>query len=63
MWKRGLDWVAITLVGVFGLLWLGVVIFAAATTPGWLRAVQGVFSLSLIGWAVRKSLLLINPAP
>ncbi|GAA3822481.1 hypothetical protein GCM10022226_48630 [Sphaerisporangium flaviroseum] len=60
MWMRWLNWAAVTLVAVFGLLWLGVVVFAATTTPGWLRAVQGAFSLGLIGWAAKKSLLLIR---
>ncbi|WP_248966181.1 hypothetical protein [Sphaerisporangium perillae] len=42
------------------MLWLGVVVFAATTTPGWLRAVQVVFSVCLIGWAARRSLSLIK---
>ncbi|GII89340.1 hypothetical protein Ssi03_73300 [Sphaerisporangium siamense] len=60
MWKRGLNWAAVTLVAVFGLLWLGVVVFAATSTSGWLRIVQAVFSVSLVGWAIRKSTLLIR---
>ncbi|MFC4587524.1 hypothetical protein [Sphaerisporangium corydalis] len=60
MWERGLNWGAITLVAVFGLLWLGVVVFAATTAPGWLRAAQAVLSIGLIGWATKKSLLLIR---
>jgi uncharacterized membrane protein len=60
MWKQGLNWAAVTLVAVFGLLWLGVVVFAATTTSGWLRGAQVVFSLCLIGWSARKSLLLIR---
>ncbi|MDH2429788.1 hypothetical protein [Sphaerisporangium sp. TRM90804] len=62
MWDRGLNWAAVALVGAFGLLWLGVVLFAATATSGWLRVVQTVFSLGLICWAVRKSLTLLVPA-
>ncbi|MCW2878052.1 MAG: hypothetical protein JWQ95_2152 [Sphaerisporangium sp.] len=62
MWEQRMNWAAVTLVAAFGLLWLGVVVFAATTTADWLRAVQGVFSLCLIGWAIRKSLLLMRPA-
>lgn len=62
MWKRGLNWAAITLVAVFGILWLGVVVFAATTTAVWLRVVQGGFSLFLIGWAIKKTRLLKAPA-
>ncbi|MFC4532399.1 hypothetical protein [Sphaerisporangium dianthi] len=60
MWTRGLNWAAVTLVALFGMLWLGVVVFAATTTPGWLRAVQIAFSACLIGWAARKSMSLIR---
>ena len=60
MWKHGLNWAAVALVAVFGLLWLGVVVFAATSTSEWLRAAQVAFSLVLIGWAVRKSLVLIK---
>ncbi|WP_424536119.1 hypothetical protein ACOZ38_40125 [Sphaerisporangium viridialbum] len=60
MWIRGLNWAAVTLVAVFGLLWLGVVVFAATTTPGWLRTVQAVFSICLIGWSARKTLHLMR---
>ncbi|RCG29531.1 hypothetical protein DQ384_21150 [Sphaerisporangium album] len=62
MWKRGLNWAAVTLVAVFGLLWLGVVVFAATATSGWLRTIQALFSLFLIGWAIRKSVHLIRTA-
>ncbi|MFC7388112.1 hypothetical protein [Sphaerisporangium rhizosphaerae] len=60
MLMRGLNWAAVTLVAVFGMLWLGVVVFAATATPGWLRAIQIVFSVGLLGWAGRKSLSLIR---
>ncbi|MEV6986018.1 hypothetical protein AB0M95_32810 [Sphaerisporangium sp. NPDC051017] len=62
MWKRGLNWAAVVLVAGFGLLWLGVVVFAATATSGWLRMVQAFFSLFLIGWAIRKSVHLIRTA-
>jgi hypothetical protein len=62
MWKRGMNWAAVTLVGVFGVLWLGVVVFAATATAGWMRAGQAVFSICLIGWAIRRSLWLLVPA-
>ncbi|WP_214412750.1 hypothetical protein [Sphaerisporangium fuscum] len=60
MGKIGLNWAAVALVAVFGLLWLGVVVFAATTTPAWLRVVQGAFSLALISWAIAKSVFLIR---
>lgn len=62
MWIRGLNWGAVAFVAMFGVLWLGVVVFAATTTPGWLRAVQAAFSVCLIGWAVRKSMHLLRAA-
>ncbi|MEV7011803.1 hypothetical protein [Streptosporangium sp. NPDC051022] len=62
MWRRGLDWGATTLVGVFGVLWIGVVMFAVAEGPMWTRLGQGLFGTFLIGWALHKAVLLLRPA-
>jgi hypothetical protein len=40
MWQRGLNWAAIALVGIFGLMWLGVVVFADVTSAPWKTAVM-----------------------
>ncbi len=55
MWQRGLNWVAIILVGLFGLMWVGIVIYADQGSSLWMRVVQVVFGLLLLGWAVRKA--------
>ncbi|GII80950.1 hypothetical protein Sru01_59320 [Sphaerisporangium rufum] len=62
MVTRGLNWTAVALVGVFSLLWLGVVVFAATSTPGWLRAGQALASIALFGWALRRSMSLVRSA-
>ncbi|MEU8245488.1 hypothetical protein [Nonomuraea sp. NPDC048916] len=62
MWQRGLNWAAIILVGVFGLMWLGVVIYADEASPLWMRIAEAVFGLFLAGWAVRRAVLMINKA-
>ena len=54
MWKRGLDWAALALVWWFGVMWLGVVIFATPHSPLWLRLLQGLFGVFLIGWSCWK---------
>ncbi|MCG5216573.1 hypothetical protein [Streptosporangium sp. KLBMP 9127] len=55
MWQRGLNWAAVALVGVFGVLWIGVVVFAAVSTPMWVRALQVGFGCFLTGWAGRRA--------
>ncbi len=62
MWRRGLDWGAATLVGSFGVLWVGVVVFAVAEGPMWTRLGQGGFGTFLIGWSLYKTYLLLRPA-
>lgn len=63
MWQRGLDWGATTLVGVFGILWIGVVVFAVAEGPMWTSLGQCVFGAFLIGWSLHKAFLLLRPRP
>ncbi|MEW9553415.1 hypothetical protein [Nonomuraea sp. NPDC050783] len=58
MWQRGLNWAATLLVGTFGLLWVGVVVFADDSPP-WMRVTQIVFGILLVGWAVQKAVTLI----
>lgn len=60
MWQRGMNWGATTLVGVFGVLWIGVVVFAVAEGPMWARLGQGAFGGFLIGWALHKAALLLR---
>jgi hypothetical protein len=55
MWQRGLNWLAIILVGLFGLMWVGIVIYADQSSSLWMRVVQVVFGLLLLGWAVQKA--------
>ncbi|PRX41952.1 hypothetical protein B0I32_1722 [Nonomuraea fuscirosea] len=55
MWQRGLNWLAIILVGLFGLMWVGIVIYADQGSSLWMRVVQVVFGLLLLGWAVQKA--------
>ncbi|GAA3105261.1 hypothetical protein [Streptosporangium carneum] len=62
MWRRGLDWGATTLVGVFGVLWSGVVVFAAAEGTMWTRLGQGAFGAFLIGWSLYKAAVLLRPS-
>lgn len=62
MWRRGLNWGATTLVGVFGVLWIGVVVFAVTDGPVWGRLGQGAFGVFLVGWSLRKATLLLRPA-
>ncbi|GGO81977.1 hypothetical protein GCM10012289_72150 [Nonomuraea cavernae] len=59
MWQRGLNWAAIILVGVFGLMWLGVVIYADEASPLWMRIAEAVFGVLLACWAIRKAILMI----
>ncbi|MEU4507852.1 hypothetical protein AB0G05_00010 [Nonomuraea wenchangensis] len=59
MWQRRLNWVAILLVGIFGLLWAGVVLYADDSSP-WMHVAQVVFGILLIGWAVHKAVTLMG---
>ncbi len=60
MWQRGFNWAAIVLVGGFGLMWLGVVIYAADASAPWARVAQAVFGVLLAGWAVQKATVMIR---
>jgi hypothetical protein len=59
MWQRGLNWAAVILVGTFGLMWIGVVIYADESSAPWIRISQAIFALLLFGWAVQKAIALI----
>ncbi|MER7368966.1 hypothetical protein ACI2LC_26580 [Nonomuraea wenchangensis] len=58
MWQRRLNWAAILLVGIFGLLWVGVVLYTDDSAP-WMHVAQIVFGFLLIGWAVHKAVALM----
>jgi hypothetical protein len=60
MWQRGLNWVAVILVGTFGLMWIGLVIYADESSAPWIRIAQAIFGLLLLGWAVQKAVALIT---
>ncbi|MGV9776859.1 hypothetical protein [Streptosporangium sp. NPDC003464] len=60
MWQRRLNWAATVLVGVFGVLWAGVVTFAALDTSMWLRIGQVVFGAFLVSWSLHKTSLLLR---
>ncbi|MFC7647936.1 hypothetical protein ACFQX6_51235 [Streptosporangium lutulentum] len=60
MLQRGLNWVATTLVGVFGFAWVGVVVFAAVDAPAWARVGQASFGACLASWALYKAGLLLR---
>ncbi|GIH77473.1 hypothetical protein Plo01_39020 [Planobispora longispora] len=62
MWQRGMNWAATSFVGVFGFLWLGVVVFAAVDVSAWSRLGQGGFSTFLMGWACYKASVLLRRA-
>ncbi|MEV0587319.1 hypothetical protein [Nonomuraea sp. NPDC050310] len=55
-----MNWAAIALVGGFGLIWLGVVLFATDTAGMWVRLAQAAFGLFLAGWAVQKTMVMIR---
>ncbi|WP_327089627.1 hypothetical protein OIE66_03110 [Nonomuraea sp. NBC_01738] len=55
-----MNWAAIILVGGFGLMWLGVVIFATDVTAIWVRVAQVAFGVLLAGWAVQKTALMVR---
>ncbi|MEU4836172.1 hypothetical protein [Streptosporangium sp. NPDC023615] len=64
MLQRGLNWAAATLVGVFGFVWTGVVMFAAVETATWAWIGQLSFGLFLICWGSYKvSTLVRRPKP
>ncbi|GAA4927394.1 hypothetical protein HD597_011733 [Nonomuraea thailandensis] len=62
MWQRGLNWTAIVMVGIFGLMWVGIVIYADKGSPLWMRIVQVIFGLLLMTWAVRKAVRMAGKA-
>jgi len=62
MWQRGMNWAAIVIVGTFGLMWLGIVIYADVNSGFWLRFAQAALALVLLGWAVRKAAVMISKA-
>jgi hypothetical protein len=55
-----MNWAAIALVGIFGLMLLGVVVYADVASAPWVRIVQAVFALFLLGWAVWKTVVMIS---
>ncbi|WP_188192380.1 hypothetical protein [Nonomuraea sp. SYSU D8015] len=59
MWQRGLNWAAIVLVGTFGVMWVGVVVYVDTVSAPWIRIAQIVFGLLLIGWAIQKAAIMI----
>ncbi|MDR8412775.1 hypothetical protein MTP10_29100 [Nonomuraea sp. 3-1Str] len=59
MWQRGLNWAAVAFVGIFGLMWVGVVIYADADSTLWMRIGETIFGLILTGWAVRRAAIMI----
>ncbi|GIH91350.1 hypothetical protein ACFFMN_31135 [Planobispora siamensis] len=60
MWQRGMNWTATVLVGGFGILWLGVMVFAAEQLSMWARIGQAFLGVFLIGWAFYKAGLLLR---
>jgi hypothetical protein len=62
MWQRGLNWAAIVLVGGFGLMWLGIVLYTDGVASLWMRIAEGIFGVLLTGWAVRKAAWMIGKA-
>ncbi|SDG95162.1 hypothetical protein SAMN05421505_109228 [Sinosporangium album] len=60
MWQRGLNWAAIALVGGFGFLWLGVVLFAAVDSAPVARLAQGAFGMVLMAWALYKATFMLR---
>ena len=62
MWQQGLNWAAVVLVGIFGLMWVGIVIYADQGSSLWMRIVQVVFGLLLLGWAVQRAVRMVSKA-
>ncbi|MDF5755625.1 hypothetical protein [Spongiactinospora sp. TRM90649] len=60
MGRMCLDWAAIALVGVFGVLWTGVVVFAAVDTPIVMRVAQAGFGVFLMLWTGSRSVRLVR---
>ncbi|SEN82192.1 hypothetical protein SAMN05660976_08398 [Nonomuraea pusilla] len=60
MWQRGLNWAAILFVGIFGVMWIGIVVYADQTSAMWMRVVQAVFGLLLLGWAGLKAAMMVG---
>ncbi|MGR6914777.1 hypothetical protein ACU635_11060 [[Actinomadura] parvosata] len=57
-----MNWTAIVVVGIFGLMWVGIVIYADQGSPLWMRIVQVIFGLFLLAWSVRKAVTLLGKA-
>ncbi|WP_239130388.1 hypothetical protein [Sinosporangium siamense] len=55
-----MNWAAIALVGGFGFLWLGVVVFAAVDSTAVARLAQGAFGIILMSWALHKTALMLR---
>ncbi|MFC4122466.1 hypothetical protein [Nonomuraea zeae] len=60
MWQRSLNWAAILLVGTFGLMWVGVVVYADETSATWMRIAQIIFGILLAGWALQKAISMFS---
>ncbi|WP_344480307.1 hypothetical protein [Nonomuraea monospora] len=50
------------MVGIFGLMWVGIVIYADQGSPFWMRVVQVIFGLLLLAWAVGKAARMLSRA-
>ncbi|WP_240973980.1 hypothetical protein [Nonomuraea composti] len=57
-----MNWTAIVVVGIFGVMWVGIVIYADQGSPLWMRIVQVIFGLFLLAWSVRKAVTLLGKA-
>ncbi|WP_230465807.1 hypothetical protein [[Actinomadura] parvosata] len=57
-----MNWTAIVVVGIFGVMWVGIVIYADQGSPLWMRIVQVIFGLFLLAWSVRKAVTLLSKA-
>ncbi|MFF5206907.1 hypothetical protein [Streptosporangium sp. NPDC000396] len=45
---------------MFGVLWIGVVVFASIDAPKWTRIGQVAFGAFLMGWALYKASVLLR---
>ncbi|MEV1169566.1 hypothetical protein [Nonomuraea sp. NPDC049784] len=60
MWQRRLNWAAVALVAIFGLMWVGVVLYADPSSSLPMQIVQVIFGLVLLGWAAHKAFSMIR---